>query len=334
MTIHLRKLAYVPNNLELKLNVFRLNARRPLGSKVRTMPTRSVSKCYNFLPEAHIRQLQQIQLKKRTEAKCNWAVSAYNDWHSERLEKFNYDAPIYFADLRDLSNLTKDNFQHAMCRFVPEVQKRNGNGDYPAKTLYQMVVSIQKYLTVNKFNWKLVEGPDFEELHTVLDNVMRERTQANIGVTPCQADVISYEAEEKLWLMNILGEDTPDKLRNTVLFLIGMNVLLCAVEEHYNLRRPMEGVTSQLSFELNSKGTKCLVYREDSCTKTHDGGLKDMRNDRKIVWVYPNKENVNRCPVRLVEKYISLCPGQGKKTNFYLQSRQKPTRFSGTKSKL
>ena len=99
-----------------------------------------------------------------------------------------------------------------------------------------MVVSLQKYWNVNRINWKLVEGNDFEELRIVLDNVMRERTQANVGVITKQADIISYEAEETLWSKGILGEDTPDKLRNTVLFLLGMNVLLRAVEEHYYLR--------------------------------------------------------------------------------------------------
>ena len=163
-----------------------------------------MSKHYNFLSENRIKHLQQIQLKKRTEAKCNWAISAYRDWHDERLINFNYDAPIYFADIGKLSELTKDNFQCAMCRFIPEVRKRNGHGDYPAKTLYQMVVSIQKHLSVNKINWKLVEVSDFEELRTVLDNVMRERTQANIGVVPRQAEVISYEAEEKLWNVGFL----------------------------------------------------------------------------------------------------------------------------------
>ena len=162
-------------------------------------------------------------------------------------KKFNYDAPIYFADLNNLVSLTKDNFQHAMCRFVPEVKKHNGNGDYLAKALYQMIVSLQKYLSVNKMNWKLVEGSDFEELRMILDNVMHERTKANIGVTPHQADVISYKAEEKLWRLGILGEDSSDKLRNTMLFLIGMNVLLRAVEEHYYLRHPTNDSSSQLS---------------------------------------------------------------------------------------
>ena len=79
---------------------------------------------------------------------------------------------------------------------------------------------------------------------------------------------------------------------------------------------------SQLSFERGSNGIHCLVYHEDTSTKTNDGGLKQMPKERKIVWIYPNTENLDRCPVRIVDKYISLCPAYYKKANFYLQSLQ------------
>ena len=79
---------------------------------------------------------------------------------------------------------------------------------------------------------------------------------------------------------------------------------------------------SQLTFERDGNGVRCLVYREDTSTKTNDGGLKQMRKERKVVWVYPNTENITRCPVHLVDKYISLCPAYFKKANFYLQSLQ------------
>ena len=287
---------------------------------------KSVSRrSFNFTSEDRIEKLKQIKLKKKTEAKCNWAVNAYVDWRAERLTTFNYDAPIYFADLRDLSTLTKDNLQHALCRFIPEVTKKRGEGLYPGRTLYQMIVSIQKHLFINKLKWKIIDGDEFEEVRTVLDNVMRECTEANIGVNQRQADIISYEDEENLWKNNILGEDTPNKLRDTVLFLIGLNVYLRACEEHYSLRRDMPDQKSQFSFQTNAEGVRCLVYQEDSITKTHDGGLKDMRRDRKVVWVYPNKINPARCPVRLVSKYMSLGPKTHKRCNFYLQSLQRPT---------
>ena len=71
------------------------------------------------------------------------------------------------------------------------------------------------------------------------------------------------------------------------------------------------------------------MYHEDSVTKTHDGGHKDMRHDRKTVWIYPNEMNCNRCPFRLIDKYLTLCPPYYKKPNFYLKSLMKtvPTQW-------
>ena len=274
--------------------------------------------------------MQQIRLKKKTEAKVNWAVSAYVDWRNDRLYHFNYDAPIYFADLNKLEDLKRDNFEYALCRFIPEVTKVKGEGPYPGKTLYQMIVAIQKYLNINKLNWKLVDGNEFPDLRTVLDNVMQEHTAMNIGVSKRQAQVISYETEQDLWNRGFLGEDTPDKLCNTALFLLGINVYLRAIEEHYYLRRSSPEEPSQITFEHNSSGVKCLVYREDCVTKTHNGGIKDMKRDRKIVWVYPS-EDQSKCLVRIIEKYMGLCPKYYSKKNFYLQSlvKPKPTQWYG-----
>ena len=67
------------------------------------------------------------------------------------------------------------------------------------------------------------------------------------------------------------------------------------------------------------------MYHEDNVTKTHNGGLADMRHERKLVWVYPNLANPSRCPVRIIDKYLSLCPKVTKKPNLYLQSLIKPT---------
>ena len=47
-----------------------------------------------------------------------------------------------------------------------------------------------------------------------------------------------------------------------------------------------------------------------------------MKKEHKVVWVKPNT-NPQRCPIRLVEKYINLLPLTGSKPNFYLQSLKK-----------
>ena len=156
---------------------------------------------------------------------------------------------------------------------------------------------------------------------------MKERVTNSIGLVKKQAEYISFEYEEKLWSQNVLREDTPDKCRNTVLFLLGMNLALRAGDENYDLRRNCQMKPSQLSFRKNSEGVKCLVYTEDITTKTNDGGLRSMGKECKVVWVYPSKNTI--CdPVCLVEKYISLCPPvivKTKKLNFYLRSLEKCT---------
>ena len=103
------------------------------------------------------------------------------------------------------------------------------------------------------------------------------------------------------------------------MYILGVNLALRAGDEHYALRHPGGCIPSQLSFETNSAGVKCLVYREDTVTKTNRGGLRDMKKERKIVWIKPNG-NALRCPVRIVGKYISLLPKTGLKPNLYLHS--------------
>ena len=113
-----------------------------------------------------------------------------------------------------------------MCRFIAEVKKKKGEGEFPGRTLYQLCVAIQSYLKKNKIMWKLVDSPDFNNLRTVLDNVMKQRAEQNIGTVTRQAQLISYEHESRLWDDRILEEETPDQLRGTVLFLLGINIAL------------------------------------------------------------------------------------------------------------
>ena len=206
---------YVPNNLVMLLFHFRLNTRKLNG--LRTRPTtKTVSKRkFDFASDGCIEGLKQIKLKKKSEAKIDWAVNAYIDWRRERLDKFQYDVPIYFADLEQLESLEKGNLNHVLCRFVPEVTKKRGTGPYPGATLYQMIVAIQRFLVMNKVKWKLLDDPDFDEMRTVLNNVMRERALQKIGIVKKQAGLITFEHEDSLWCKGLLGEDSPDVLRNT-----------------------------------------------------------------------------------------------------------------------
>ena len=210
-----------------------------------------------------LKALKTRQLKKRTYNKMQWGVRAYNEWHIQKLsDPVNYDNKIYEADLSNVKVLQKEPFVHAMCQFIPEVTKVHDGKDYPGKTLYEMVRLVQKFLHENDKPWKVIDGPEFLPVKTVLDNVMKERAQQNLGMVKKQAQFITLEHENQLWDRGVLGEDTPDKLRSTVMYLLGVNLGLRAGDEHYELCRDTSEKPSQLSFERANNGKHCLVYRE------------------------------------------------------------------------
>ena len=109
----------------------------------RSATKKTVSRNFNIASDRRIDNLKEIQLKPKTESKVNWGVNAYNEWRNFRLETFQYDVGIYFADLNKLETLEKCNLSHALCRFIPEVTKQRGQGQYPGHMLYQMVCAIQ-----------------------------------------------------------------------------------------------------------------------------------------------------------------------------------------------
>ena len=277
---------------------------------------------YNTITDEKIAKMMEVTYQQRTEAKIKWAVKLYRDWRQMRLDRVDYDDRIYDADI-DGDCLTKVNLEYALCRFICEVKKSKDQGDFPGRTLYQIVCCLQNHLRKREISWKLVHGEEFSNFQRVLDKVMQERSEQNIGTIRKQAQVISLRYEDELWQKNILGEDNPEKLHNTVLYILGVNLALRAGDEHYALRRSGCGIQSQLSFESNEMGLRCLVYREDTITKTNRGGLRDMKKERKIVWIKPSSNWV-RCPVRIVEKYMNLLPVEGKKRNLYLQTLKVP----------
>ena len=69
-----------------------------------------------------------------------------------------------------------------------------------------------------------------------------------------------------------------------MLFLQGINLALRAGDEHHDLRMDAPDKPSQLSFERDvASGKRCLVYCEDTVTKTNDGGLSNIKKDKDCV---------------------------------------------------
>ena len=61
---------------------------------------KSVSKGkFSFTTKTRIEELKRIWLKKPTEAKVNWAITAYTDWCNERLYNYNNNVGFFLCRL-------------------------------------------------------------------------------------------------------------------------------------------------------------------------------------------------------------------------------------------
>ena len=77
--------------------------------------------------------------------------------------------------------------------------------------------------------------------------------------------------------MGVLGDTTPQKLVDTILYMFGVHFALRAGTEHRNLRH----INSQIFLHKDSNGAKYLCYTED-VSKNCQGGLKHRKINTKM----------------------------------------------------
>lgn len=86
---------------------------------------------------ADIEAAAACSVPTNTRRKQKWAFSLYEKWQRERFSKGKA-----VADLLDCEN---DVLSRNLCHFLLELRKDNGD-EYPGKTLYEVVSSLQGYL--------------------------------------------------------------------------------------------------------------------------------------------------------------------------------------------
>ena len=253
-----------------------------------------------------------------TMKKVKWVTKMYREWRNYRHTLPNMQ--FIQCDLDDKNTITKDTLIFAMCRFITEVKKVDGS-DFPGKTLYEIVICVQFHLETIGFGYKLLNDEYFKDVKYTLDNVMKLRTVQGLGNSVKQAEILSVTQEEYLWNVGLLGFNDPETLLNTVVFVLGKGCALHAGKEHYSLRRPP--FNSQFHFlHDDDDGQVFLRYCENAGLKTNKGGIKHRKVEPKCVDMYPIND-INRCPVHIILRYLSMLPKHSSCASFYLQPRKK-----------
>ena len=183
----------------------------------------------------------------------------FADWRDYRNSASSSQSPID-CDLEDPTTFTPESFSFVMCRFIPEIRKLDG-GEFPGKTLYEIVLCVQFHLETLGINWKILDEQSFSSIRYTLDNIMKIRTQQGIGNQSKQADVLTLTDEDIIWHKKIANLDTPQGLLNATFLSLGLGCALRAGKEHHALRS--YGFDSQISFHVDNDGRRYFLYRED-----------------------------------------------------------------------
>lgn len=88
--------------------------------------------------------------------------------------------------------LTVPNGSYWLSRFLVETRQKNGN-KYPAKTLYQLLCGINRYIRSRAPNLIDNKEPEFKELHHTMDSYFRTLKIGGVGATVKHAAIISKD---------------------------------------------------------------------------------------------------------------------------------------------
>jgi len=152
----------------------------------------------NIKSDSEIQKMALDRIPKNTLYKNNWAVNTFTFWQNER-NKLALNSSLNISAIHpELEEMTKDELNYALSRFVSEMKKKDGN-DYPGQTLYELVMAIQNHLSVKGKCYRFLNDPSFKQLQDSLDCIMKTRCAAGIGIQKRQAQVLSFADEDKFW---------------------------------------------------------------------------------------------------------------------------------------
>ena len=140
----------------------------------------------------------------------------------------------------------------------------------------------------------------FKQLHGTLDAYFHKLHSQGIGRQTNHAEILSSEEEDKLWSTGVIIG-----LQNAAFFVVGKVFCLRGGQEHRGL---------QLS-QLKRFDNKYVYYENTS--KNRNGSFKQLRVKSKVVPVYPAPDAGERCPVSILDKYISKLPSEAKEKDLF-----------------
>lgn len=229
--------------------------------------------------------LQDKNRNKNTEKSTSTWVNRFETWRKWR------NIPSKLQDI------PRDELDQTLQLFYAEVRKADGS-NYKLDSLCTMLEALDRHLHENRAKFSIVKDQDFEKSRKLLNGKAIDPRQQWKGKRKNKADAFTPSKEEQLWTKKPLGADMPQSINRTMYFTISQHFGTRGSQEHHQLQ------VQDLKFVCDPQTDQTLfVEWVEGPTKTCQGGLTKM--DRRL----PQKRFATgdeRCPVKLLEKLISL----------------------------
>ena len=169
-----------------------------------------------------IAQVEDSHIPRKTRANTTWAIRIWREWATDRLENLT---PVEGTDFHtlfsDISKISDESIAFWLQRFVLEARRVNGE-NYCPDSLYQLCCGLHQALRNADRDINFFEQFTFCHFRSVLDGELKRLNATGKYVHKKKACVITVEMEEILWEKGLLGDNSPQVLCDTLVYLIGL----------------------------------------------------------------------------------------------------------------
>ena len=274
-------------------------------ANTRAPPT--IERFREFIDDGELVELGKGLIPANTSLRCTkWALKTFELWRNARNERFPDDSvPEDLLMSTDPSLLNTH-----LTQFIVEARKANREY-YPPSSLHQLLCGILRHMReTNPHCPNFLDKKDarFQQLHRSLDVHFNKLHSNGIGRQVKHAEIISKNDEQRLWESGLMGVSDPRALQNAVFYAVGKMFCLRGGVEHRALK------LSQLQRKTDPGH---YIYTEN-VSKNRNGSFKQLHVQSKTVPIYACPEAGMKCPVHLLDLYISKLPSKAvEKDIFY-----------------
>ncbi|XP_017331360.1 zinc finger MYM-type protein 4 isoform X4 [Ictalurus punctatus] len=247
-----------------------------------------------------------------------YGVKAWASWVQRRTPHADASPLAVKEDVLDCSS---EELSDALCHFISEVRRPNGQ-TYAPDSVYYLCLGIQQYLLENGRLENIFTDPLYNQFTADMTKIMKDWER---NLTP-NGFLQSRIEESFLWECKQLGALSPLVLLNTLIFFGVKHLNLKTVEQHRRLcfsavtrcsRSAKHGKSSYLRFRFAGK----VDGGKEKRVLLGKRKREEAEENAEYYEMPENTEDPLHCPVRLYEFYLSKCPDSAKERPdvFYLQ---------------